>query len=284
MTRPELHIAVAGQKNKASEYNDNFDMMMTYCEAEAQTSKDYVDSFMPTQTGNANKFLKTNGSSTSWVYVGGDFPYSGYIDGLIISRYSADTISVTAGSCFDETRTQVLILGSATTKENSSQTASTTYYVYLINNGTISDILITTESTNPTLPTGYIAYRQIGNYITNADGDIDEHNPKISNLSSSYNPSGLVESYLNGTDGYIVFTNKFCIEWGFAESTNVVGGKTVNFHNTFRDGNYIVTMGPKGTALSSAYYALEATTREQTYMKIQYRWGDCSWMVAGYLE
>ena len=29
-TRPELHVAVAKTKNKASDYNDNFDMMMDY--------------------------------------------------------------------------------------------------------------------------------------------------------------------------------------------------------------------------------------------------------------
>lgn len=42
-TRPELHIAVAKQKSKASEYNDNFDMMMDYCEAVSTEAKNYVD-------------------------------------------------------------------------------------------------------------------------------------------------------------------------------------------------------------------------------------------------
>lgn len=32
MTRPTLHVAVAGQKSKASDYNDNFDLMMDYLE------------------------------------------------------------------------------------------------------------------------------------------------------------------------------------------------------------------------------------------------------------
>ena len=31
-TRPELHEAIAGQKSKASEYNDNFDKIMDYVE------------------------------------------------------------------------------------------------------------------------------------------------------------------------------------------------------------------------------------------------------------
>lgn len=43
MARPSLHVAVAGTKNKASEYNENFDMMMDYCEEVSQAAKDYVD-------------------------------------------------------------------------------------------------------------------------------------------------------------------------------------------------------------------------------------------------
>lgn len=35
-TRPELNVAVAGQKNKASDYNENFDLMMGYCEDVAE--------------------------------------------------------------------------------------------------------------------------------------------------------------------------------------------------------------------------------------------------------
>lgn len=41
--RPSLHIAVAGQKSKASEYNDNFDMMMDYVEEVCEEATDYVD-------------------------------------------------------------------------------------------------------------------------------------------------------------------------------------------------------------------------------------------------
>lgn len=66
-TRPELHIAVAKQKSKASEYNDNFDMMMDYIDAVALEDKTYVDSFMPSVTGQSGKFLTNDGTDTSWV-------------------------------------------------------------------------------------------------------------------------------------------------------------------------------------------------------------------------
>ena len=38
--RPNLHIAVAKTKNKASEYNDNFDMMMDFIDATLAEAKD----------------------------------------------------------------------------------------------------------------------------------------------------------------------------------------------------------------------------------------------------
>lgn len=65
-TRPVLHIAVAKTKSKASEYNDNFDMMMQFVDDSIQESKDYVDGFMPDVTGQSGKFLTNNGTTTSW--------------------------------------------------------------------------------------------------------------------------------------------------------------------------------------------------------------------------
>lgn len=42
-TRPSLNIAVQGTKNTATKYNENFEMMMTYCEDVAAEDKDYTD-------------------------------------------------------------------------------------------------------------------------------------------------------------------------------------------------------------------------------------------------
>lgn len=68
-TRPELHIAVAKTKSKASEYNDNFDMMMDYVDDSIQESKDYVDGYMPSISSSTNgKVLTNNGTEASWSY------------------------------------------------------------------------------------------------------------------------------------------------------------------------------------------------------------------------
>lgn len=66
-TRPTLHVAVAKKKNKASEYNENFNMMMDYCETVAAETTSYVDGFMPSiSASTTNKFLTNNGTITSW--------------------------------------------------------------------------------------------------------------------------------------------------------------------------------------------------------------------------
>lgn len=101
-----------------------------------------------------------------------------YISGLTITKDSGspeDTIIVSAGSAYDSTKTVVLSLDSSTSKQNLNQAASATYYVYIIGNstGSLIDILISTSSTTPALPTGYSLFRQIGYYKTNGSNKID---------------------------------------------------------------------------------------------------------------
>lgn len=48
VTRPELHIAIAGQKSKASDYNDNFDLMMDFVEDSMDESETYVQEQLTT--------------------------------------------------------------------------------------------------------------------------------------------------------------------------------------------------------------------------------------------
>ena len=100
-----------------------------------------------------------------------------FIAGYTISVDSGspnNTIIVSEGSCYDSAYQVMLTKNVATTKQNTTQTASATYYVYVIGNSTGSsvDILISTSSSNPGLPTGYTVYRQIGYYITNGNSKI----------------------------------------------------------------------------------------------------------------
>ena len=134
--RPALRTAVAGNKIKASEYNDNFTDMLNYLDDVVDDMEDYVGDYMPTQSGQNGKFLSTNGTAASWTDIMptlAGLPSSDIINGLVITKNSSspnDTIDVSAGSCFDSTKAKILNLSSAKTKQNSSQAISTTYFTY----------------------------------------------------------------------------------------------------------------------------------------------------------
>ena len=111
MARPELNIAVAGTKNTASDYNENFDLMLDYIDDETQAAKDYVDSYMPSQTGQAGKILTTDGTDASWMsitgiiqYFGGSNPPSGWLtcDGSAVSRTTYANLFSVIGTNFGE--------------------------------------------------------------------------------------------------------------------------------------------------------------------------------------
>jgi len=196
--RPALRTAVAGNKIKASEYNDNFTDMLNYLDDVVDDMEDYVASYMPTQTGQGGKYLSTNGTSATWTDIMptlASLPSADVISGLVITKNSSspnDTIDVSSGSCFDSTKVKILELQSAKTKQNDSQAVNTTYYVYLIAKSDLSayDILITTVSSSPTLPTNYTYYRQIGSYSTNGEAYIDEiyNYSNDASISSSFYP------------------------------------------------------------------------------------------------
>lgn len=111
MARPELNVAVAGQKNTASAYNENFELMLDYIDQETQSAKDYVDGYMPTQTGQAGKILTTDGTDASWMsitglimYFGGSNPPSGWLtcDGSAVSRTTYANLFSVIGTNFGE--------------------------------------------------------------------------------------------------------------------------------------------------------------------------------------
>lgn len=113
-------------------------------------------------------------------------PKRGYIWGLQLSTAgSSTTFAVTAGECADSTGAASIILAAFTKTTaawaagtgngalaNGSIAASTWYHVHaitkLVAGGTaVSDILISTSPTAPTLPTDYTLFRRIGSMLTN---------------------------------------------------------------------------------------------------------------------
>ena len=211
-TRPELHEAVAGQKSKASEYNDNFEQIMDFVDNSIDEAKDYVEGFMPAiSASTSGKFLSNDGSEANWqgFNLGSGQPFSNIIDGLVINKSSTNVISVSSGCCYDDTGAVILTLASNATKTNDLQSAGTTYYVYIIGNGSSIDILISLSSSSPTLPTGYNYKRLIGYYKTNGSNSID--------TTASYGwrtNTAVVEEYNQNDSFYRVYSDKLCVQGG----------------------------------------------------------------------
>ena len=170
-----------------------------------------------------------------------------FISGFTITKDSGspeDTIIVSAGSCYDSTHTVVLALDSSTSKQNLNQGASTTYYVYVIGNATGSsvDVLISSSSTTPTLPSGYSLYRLIGNYTTNSSNKIDIINYYGYNSNAPQGIATIVETYVNGIAGYRIYSDGFCEQWGVYDhgSGAAQWTYTINFLKTFANTNYFI--------------------------------------------
>lgn len=209
---------VAGTKARANEVNQNFDVLYSQVNSNISAINTNANDIDTLDSNKAN----VNGSSSQRFAVADPTSPSdavnkqsltkaignsiNYIDGYVISKDSGNpnnTILVTPGSCYDSTKKIVLTKDTSTTKQNTSQGASLTYYVYVIgnNSGSSVDILISDLSVTPLLPEGYEKFRQIGNYTTDSSGNIHI----ISNYSNSVSATTIVNSiFPDYSKGYSV--------------------------------------------------------------------------------
>lgn len=176
---------VAGTKAKAAEVNEDFDVLYTEVNALGSTVVDYqaqieqLASEKANVNGNyANRFSVANPTTnydavnkqTLFNTISNSLPY---IYGLGITKVGDNTISVAAGECYDTTETTLLKLSGNLEKQNQTQAASSSYYVYIIGGANVNeDILISTLSLDPNLPDGYTLSRRIGSYTTDSNNKI----------------------------------------------------------------------------------------------------------------
>jgi hypothetical protein len=177
-----------------------------------------------------------------------------YIGGLKVSKDANQTILVTAGSCYDYDRTVLLKLDSNTTKQDTTLGASANYYVYIIGDdtGTSIDILISSNSSTPSLPAGYTKYRRIARFTTDASKYID-----IIYNGGSSTPDAtavIIGSYVSSTSGWILYSNKLCIQWGRLTTSAQGHNKNINLHKTYANTNYNILLQQYGGGNGSAEY------------------------------
>ncbi len=177
-------------KARANEVNANFDTLYSQAntnisniEANARDIDELNDTKAELNGDSTQRFavadpVNDTDAINKQTMLGQLAPTIDYIGGLTISKDSNspnDTIIVSSGSCYDSTKKVVLSLANSTSKKNTTQAASATYYVHIVGNdtGSSTNIIISNDSISPTLPSGYTLYRLIGFYTTNGSGQIN---------------------------------------------------------------------------------------------------------------
>lgn len=262
----------AGTKARANEVNQDFDIL--YSEVN-RIGTDILNIEIDIQNvaeskaninGNAGQVFKMADAVDSYDGVNKNFlenaiaNIKGYIDGFTIVRTADNAIRVSSGSCYDSTYKTMIVSTGNITKSNSSQGANLTYYVHVISDmaGRQVNVLISSQATNPPLPSGYGLYRNIGRFTTDENGKIKyiyQHDSTTPEVKAT-----IVDTYVNGTSGYNIYSNKYCEQWGFYNN----GVTTVTFLKRFANINYIVTLAQFGGWGASEYQGLEKVTAVRT--------------------
>ena len=175
----------AGTKARASEVNQDFDIL--YSEVN-RIGTEIINIDIDIQNmaeskadinGNAGQVFKMADAVDSYDGVNKNVLENSianikdYISGFIISKDTDTSIIVSSGSCYDSTYSVVINSTGNITKTNTIQGAGTRYvHVISDNTGRQVDILISSQSINPALPSGYTKYRLIGNFTTNSSNQI----------------------------------------------------------------------------------------------------------------
>ena len=183
----------AGTKAQAGQVNKNFQDCVNGINQNASEIAQNSSDISSLQSSKANK----NGSSSERFSVANPTsqyeavnkgylenaitPVLDYMNGLVITKSSNTEIAISAGSCYDSTQSQLLVLSSSYTASYSGTlTASTTYDVFIRKSKSTSsvDCAILAHESEPSSSDYY--YRKIGEIKTDS-------NTYISNVYSYSN-------------------------------------------------------------------------------------------------
>jgi hypothetical protein len=187
---------------------------------------------------------------------------TGHLSGATIinnAGSAANKIDVAAGTARDSTDTANIALAAAITAKDitaawavgstaglldTGSVANTTYYVYLIKRPDtgVVDVIASTSSSAPTLPTNYTLYRRIGYFIraSAANGiPLNLNNPAIEYAGAA--PVFACRAWVNfnGT-GTVAIRGSGNVS---SITDNGTGDWTVNFTTSMSDANYGISIG-----------------------------------------
>lgn len=228
MTFTVPYIFQAGTKARAQEVNDNFTSLsveINSLESDILTNTSDITVLKNTKAdlnGNtSNRFsvadpINSNDAvnKQTLIKITGEGVF-----GLRLSKADETHITCTAGATWDSTKTRILGLSTEQSIEFSTGSINTTYYVYIIgtSDGSQTDVIISSESDNPPLPSSYTLFKQLGVLQTEEDsGDI-----YYVNNNGEFNQTLVLQNYISK----LLYTS---------------GGKTVNTTHTAETNGYII--------------------------------------------
>jgi len=266
---------VANTFAKASEVNADFDTVYSQVNtnisniAQNATDIDNLENNKADLNGNAaQRFAVANPSGNSdainkQYLMASISNVLDYISGLVITKDGPNTILVSAGSCYDKDDTVILKLNNQISKTNSTQSANSTYYVYITSanaSGVPTDIVISQSSTTP----GTTKYRQIGYYTTDGDGNIAFIYSYGDDTTKAKASSVITTTYVNGSSWYRIYSDGWCEQGGIYDNGSAAGNfkATITFLKPFIDTNYTaqaITITTNEHPASSSIYAYSSS-------------------------
>lgn len=236
---------VAGTKAKAAEVNADFQAVAQ----EVNAQGGLITNVQATVTNLQSNKAEINGNSSNRFSVA--VPINSYdavnkiyltdlakylLVGLQLKKDGNKYIGCTKGATYDKTYSKILKFDADVSKQNTNQSANSTYYVYIEGSadGTSTDLLISLSSANPALDSGFTLYQYLGYYKTDSSGNIDTVYPAAPINGIYLNSLPLIKKiYTNGASGYIEYNNKLCEQWG-----KITSATTVTLLKEYANTNY----------------------------------------------
>lgn len=295
---------VANTYAKASEVNADFDALYTGANACINqvntniTSINTLDSNKANKNGSSQEVFKVKNPENDLDAVNRQSMMKAmgnsidYISGFIITKDQTspnDTIVVSPGSCYDDTRKILLSTTTSITKQNENQGASTTYYVYATSvnsTGIPTDITISQSSVSP----GTTLFRKIGSFTTDSNGNID--NITSSSLEGILNTGARVvtKSYNSGYSWYRVYSDGWCEQGGrVAQSSD---NMYINLVKSYINTNYTIMLTPAypNTVQTGLYSAAVNRPSDLATYRFRINWANSTsgaytyWETKGYIS
>ena len=292
---------VAGTKAKAAEVNADFQAVATEVNAQGNS----LTTAQANITNLQNNKADINGNSSNRFSVA--VPINSYdavnkiyltdltkylLVGLQLRKDDDDYIGCTKGATYDKTYSKILKFDADVSKQNTNQSANSTYYVYIEGSadGTSTDLLISLSSDNPALDSGFTLYQYLGYYKTDDDGNISEVYSVAPVGGMDVINNVIVAKYTNGTSGYRVWADGWCEQWGRVTST--ARPYTVTLLKEYSNTNYNVYTSSFYTDNSNRMpednqepmiKLYETTTKKFTFMYDAEGFNKIMWKTEGYI-